>query len=117
MLVSNSMKLHEKSCEPCRGGIPALAEAEWESLLAEVEGWEVLQGHHLEKKWNCVDFAEALAMTNLAGAVCEEQGHHADFELGWGRFSARIWTHKVDGLTEADFILAAKLNLALCGTE
>ncbi len=72
--------------------------------------WDVIDGHHLERVWTFRDFESALDFVNAAGAICEQQGHHADFEFGWGRVKALIWTHKIDGLTESDFILAAKFD-------
>ncbi|MFQ5749033.1 MAG: 4a-hydroxytetrahydrobiopterin dehydratase [Planctomycetota bacterium] len=104
------MSLKDKSCVPCKGGVPPLAAEEIAPLLAELEDWRVVEDHHLEKEWRFPDFATALAFVNRAGAACEEQGHHADFELGWGRVRATLWTHKIDGLTESDFIMAARFD-------
>lgn len=106
------MSLARRRCVPCRGGVPPLTAAQRKPLLAQLDGWSVVKGHHLQKDWSFPDFASALAFVNRAGAVCERAGHHADFELGWGRAAARIWTHKIDGLTESDFILAAKIDAA-----
>jgi 4a-hydroxytetrahydrobiopterin dehydratase len=100
-----------KNCAPCEGGTPPLSEAERTELISHIHsGWSVVNGHHLEREWPFPDFVSALAFTNAAGTICEEQGHHADFELGWGRVKAKIWTHKIDGLTESDFVLAAKFD-------
>ena len=104
------MELYKKTCEPCQGGVPALEESEWKPLLKVLKNWEVIKNHHLEKTWSFSDFDSALKFVNQAGAICEEAGHHADFELGWGRAKVIIWTHKIEGLTEADFILAAKID-------
>lgn len=104
------MELHEQRCVPCRGGVPPLGPQRCAELHAQLRDWALIENHHLEKEWRFPDFAAALAFVNRAGAVCEAEGHHADFELGWGRARARIWTHKVDGLTESDFVLAAKLD-------
>lgn len=80
-------------------------------LRAELNSdWDVVDGHHLERVWTFRNFQSALDFVNNAGAICEEQGHHADFEFGWGRVKALIWTHKINGLTESDFILAAKFD-------
>lgn len=106
------MELHERRCEPCRGGVPPLGGAALAELQAQLRDWAVVDGHHLEKEWRFADFAAALAFVNRAGAICEREGHHADFELAWGRVRLRIWTHAVDGLTEADFVLAAKIDRA-----
>ena len=75
-------------------------------------GWQVVDGHHLEKTYRFADFGEALAFTNRIGAVAERQGHHPDIHLTWGKVGVSIWTHKIDGLTESDFILAAKFDAA-----
>lgn len=104
------MDLHERPCTPCQGGSPPLTEAEWAPLLAQLQDWVVIDGHHLEKSWRFADFAGALAFTNRAGALCEEVGHHAGFELGWGRVVIRLWTHAIQGLAEADFVLAARFD-------
>ena len=102
--------LATKHCVPCRGGTPPLGEDSVCSLLPEVPGWEVVQNHHLTRSWKFPDFAEALAFVVRVGAVAEAEGHHPDIELGWGRVKIKLWTHKIDGLTESDFILAAKIN-------
>ncbi|HXA19179.1 MAG TPA: 4a-hydroxytetrahydrobiopterin dehydratase [Thermoanaerobaculia bacterium] len=72
--------------------------------------WRVVDEHHLEKEFTFPDFAQALAFTNRIGAIAEEEGHHPDIYLAWGRVGVKIWTHKVDGLTRADFVLAAKMD-------
>ena len=103
--------LHEKQCIPCEGGVPPLDEAQRAEFLPQLNGdWQVINGHHLERTWNFDDFQDALDFVNAAGAVCEEQFHHADFDFGWGRARVTIWTHKIDGLTESDFVLASKLD-------
>jgi 4a-hydroxytetrahydrobiopterin dehydratase len=105
-------ELADKTCVPCQGGMPPLTEAEYAPLLAELDGWQVVDGHHLEKTFEFPDFKEALAFTNAAGAVSEEQWHHPDIHLAWGKVRFVVWTHKIDGLAEADFVLAAKLDRA-----
>ena len=72
--------------------------------------WQTVDGHHLERTYRFDDFAAALAFTNKVGALAEEQGHHPDICFGWGKAEITIWTHKIDGLTESDFILAAKID-------
>lgn len=109
-----SAELADKTCIPCRGDVPALAGAELDKLYAELggtdSGWEVVNGHHLEKEFRFPDFKSALEFTNRLGEVAEEQSHHPDIHLGWGSVRVQIWTHKIDGLVEADFILAAKTD-------
>jgi 4a-hydroxytetrahydrobiopterin dehydratase len=104
------MSLAEKHCVPCRGGVPALKGGALETLKAQVPGWQVVDQHHLLKSYSFPDFRTALDFVNKAGAIAEEEGHHPDLLLSWGKVEAKIWTHKVDGLTESDFILAAKLD-------
>ena len=103
--------LAAKNCVPCRGGVPPLKGREIAALLAQLGGgWHVVEEHHLEKEYGFKDFAEALAFTNRVGAIAEEQGHHPDIYLAWGKAGVKIWTHKIDGLTESDFVLAAKVE-------
>ncbi len=107
-------ELAKKQCVPCRGGMPALKGADLEMLLNELGGgWRVVDEHHLEKEYSFDDFVGALAFTNKVGTIAEEQGHHPDINLTWGRVGLKIWTHKIDGLTESDFILAAKADEAV----
>ena len=88
-----------------------MTENEYEPLLTELgDEWEVIDTHHLEKTILLKNFAEALTLTNQVGSIAEKEGHHPDIELGWGRVKIIIWTHKVDGLSESDFILAAKIS-------
>jgi 4a-hydroxytetrahydrobiopterin dehydratase len=105
-------ELAERACVPCRGGVPPLTPEHVAVLLAHVEGWKAVENHHLEKRYEFKDFAQALALVNRIGAIAEEQGHHPDLVLAWGRVEVKIWTHKIDGLTESDFILAAKCDQA-----
>jgi 4a-hydroxytetrahydrobiopterin dehydratase len=106
------MSLAEKNCVPCRGGVPPLTSAEIAPLLAEVDGWSVVDNHHLEKTYKLKNFAEALDLVNRIGAVAEEQNHHPDLLLAWGKVGVQIWTHKINGLTESDFVFAAKCDAA-----
>jgi len=106
-----SCKLSERECKPCQGGVPPLAGKELHALHAQLSnGWEVIEGHHLEKEYAFKNFAEALAFTNQVGALAEEIFHHPDIHLAWGKVKITIWTHKIDGLNEADFIFAAKAD-------
>lgn len=102
--------LASRECVPCRGGVPPLGGAEIESLLKQLDGWEVVGGHHLRKSFEFKDFREALRFVNRIGELAEDEGHHPDISFGWGRAEVTIWTHKIDGLTESDFILAAKID-------
>ncbi len=103
-------ELAAKQCVPCRGGVPPLKGAELEALRRQLPTWQVVNEHHLEKSFKFPDFVRALEFTNRVGQLAEEQGHHPDICLAWGRVDIKIWTHKIDGLTESDFILAAKIE-------
>ncbi len=103
-------ELAEKRCVPCRGGTPPLRGEELKALAAQVSGWTVVDQHHITKTFRFRDFRTALDFVNRAGALAEEQGHHPDLLLAWGRVEVKICTHKIDGLTESDFILAAKTD-------
>jgi 4a-hydroxytetrahydrobiopterin dehydratase len=102
--------LAERDCVPCKGGVPPLAAEAVAALLARVDGWSAPGHHHLEKRYRRRTFAEALDLVNRIGAVAETQRHHPEIRLGWGFVEVRIWTHKIDGLTESDFVLAAKCD-------
>jgi 4a-hydroxytetrahydrobiopterin dehydratase len=104
------MNLSEKHCVPCRGGVPALQGEELERLKRELPTWQVVDGHHLVKTFSFPDFKTALAFVNRAGEIAETEGHHPDLFLSWGKVEVKTWTHKIDGLTESDFILAAKID-------
>jgi 4a-hydroxytetrahydrobiopterin dehydratase len=104
------MNLSEKHCVPCRGGVPALQGEELERLKQQLPGWQVIDGHHLIKSFSFPDFRTALEFVNKAGAIAEVEGHHPDLLLSWGKVEVKTWTHKIDGLTESDFILAAKIE-------
>jgi 4a-hydroxytetrahydrobiopterin dehydratase len=104
--------LSEKTCIPCRGGVPPLSTDEIRPLHAEVKDWAVVNNHHIEREFKFPDFKRALDFVNKVGNIAEEQGHHPDIYLAWGRVQVKVWTHKIDGLTESDFILAAKIDRA-----
>ena len=103
-------ELAAKTCVPCRGGVPPLKGQELEALRKQVPGWEVISEHHLHKAFKFPDFRQTLDFVNRVGALAEEQGHHPDMLLSWGKAEITLWTHKIDGLTESDFIMAAKID-------
>jgi 4a-hydroxytetrahydrobiopterin dehydratase len=103
-------ELAERQCVPCRGGVPPLKGEEIDKLLGQLSGWQAINEHHLRKEYRFKDFREALGFVNQIGALAEAEGHHPDICFGWGNVEVRIWTHKIDGLTESDFVLAAKIN-------
>jgi len=107
-------ELAAKECIPCRGGVPPLGESESRALLDKLgNGWRVVDNHHLEKEFEFADFRQALDFTNRVGELAEAQGHHPDIYLAWGKVRLAVWTHKIDGLTESDFVLAAKADREL----
>ena len=102
--------LAAKHCVPCRGGVPPLEGEELDKLAAHLPDWRVVDGHHLEKTFVTVDFKTALEFVNRIGGVAEAEGHHPDLCFGWGSVKVTIFTHKIKGLTESDFILGAKVD-------
>ena len=104
------MSLADKTCVPCRGGVPPLQGDDLQALQTELPDWDVVAGHHLHKLFRFPDFQKALDFVNRVGAIAEEQGHHPDILLAWGKAEVTTFTHKIDGLTESDFVLAAKIN-------
>jgi 4a-hydroxytetrahydrobiopterin dehydratase len=105
-----SEQLADKQCVPCRGGVPPLQGKELASLHKSVPQWNVANEHHLQREFKFPDFKQALAFVNRVGALAEEQGHHPDILLAWGKAGITLWTHKIDGLTESDFVMAAKID-------
>ncbi len=104
-------ELAEKECVPCKGGVPPLTGDELKALYAQLgNGWQVVNEHHLEKAYKFKNFREALDFTVKVGELAEAQGHHPDIYLAWGKVKLTVWTHKIDGLTESDFIYAAKVD-------
>jgi len=104
-------RLADRECIPCRGGVPPLKGEEIIRLLSQLDsGWRVAGEHHLEREYAFPDFRTALTFVNRVGELAEAQGHHPDLTLAWGKVGVQIWTHKIDGLTESDFVLAAKID-------
>ncbi len=103
-------QLCDLKCVPCRGDVPPLKGKEIEQRHAQLEGWAVIDEQRLSKKFKFPNFAKALEFVNTVGDLAEEQGHHPDICLGWGRVQIELHTHMIDGLSENDFILAAKID-------
>lgn len=99
-----------RHCVPCHGGVPRLTDEEIAPLHAQLDGWRVVDGHHLHKAYEFTNFADALRFVNRVGEIAEREGHHPDIAFGWGYARLEIYTHAVGGLTESDFILAAKID-------
>jgi 4a-hydroxytetrahydrobiopterin dehydratase len=104
------MSLADKHCAPCKGGTPPLKGKQLDDLHHEVPEWEVVNEHHLKRMFKFPDFVQALAFVNKVGEVAEKEGHHPDILLSWGKAEVTTWTHSIDGLSEGDFILAAKVD-------
>ncbi len=103
--------LAKMECVPCKGGVPPLKGDDLKQIHERLgQNWAVEQEHHLEKEFTFDDFQQALDFTNKVGQLAEQQGHHPDIYLTWGKVDIKIWTHKIDGLTESDFVLAAKID-------
>jgi 4a-hydroxytetrahydrobiopterin dehydratase len=107
------MSLADNTCVTCRGGVPPLASEKIQELLGQLEsGWSLNDQGHIERTYEFQNFADALAFTNRVGNIAEIEGHHPDLYLAWGKCKVEIWTHKIQGLTESDFFLAAKADRA-----
>ena len=103
--------LADKECVPCKGGTPRLRGGDLARLTTELGGgWKVVDEHHLEKEFKFKNFCEALAFTNQVGELAESVNHHPDIFLAWGLVKLTLWTHSIGGLSEADFIFAAKVG-------
>ncbi len=102
--------LAAKTCVPCRGGVPPMKGRELKRILQLVPEWKAVNEHHITRTFTFPDFRKALDFVNRVGEVAEQQGHHPDILLTWGKAEVTLWTHKIDGLTESDFIMAAKID-------
>lgn len=105
-----SEQLADKTCVPCRGGVPPLKGDELEKLHRSVPDWTVTNEHNIHREYRFPDFKQALDFVNRVGALAEEQGHHPDILLAWGKAGITLWTHSINGLSESDFIMAAKID-------
>lgn len=109
--MNSNCDLSKKRCIPCRGGIPPLKGESLAELKRHLDkNWKVVDEHHLEREFIFKNFQEALAFTNRIGEVAEQEDHHPDILLSYGKVRVLLWTHKIDGLSESDFILAAKYD-------
>ena len=102
--------LANRNCVPCRGGTPPIQGQLLKDLGKHVPGWKIVKSHHLTRAFPFPNFRAALEFTNQVGELAEREGHHPDIYLAWGKVEIKLWTHKIDGLTESDFILAAKID-------
>ena len=112
-MSDSSKELSQRVCVPCKGGVPPLKGEDLASLHEELGApWKVVDEHHLERMYKFKDFERALAFTNVVGGIAEEAAHHPDILTAWGKVVVTIWTHKIDGLTEGDFVFAARVEEA-----
>ena len=115
--MNNKNGLHEKNCIPCKGGIPNFAISEIQKNLKKVDGWDVKKKkdeiYFLEKNFTFENFLKSQKFVNQVGSIAEKEGHHPDIIFGWGYAKVQIFTHKINGLVESDFILAAKIDKIL----
>ncbi len=102
--------LADRQCVPCRGGVPSLHGPELRQFSGQLPNWKVIEEHHIAKSFLFPDFRQALDFVNRVGEMAEEQGHHPDLTLSWGKVDVVIFTHKIRGLSESDFVLAAKID-------
>ena len=102
--------LASRKCTPCNKDTPPLTGSAAQALLSELQGWRIVEHQRLRREFKCADFAAALAFVNRVGAIAEQEQHHPEIQLGWGRAAIEIWTHAIGGLSEADFVLAAKID-------
>jgi 4a-hydroxytetrahydrobiopterin dehydratase len=113
-MAMDSHELTAKSCVPCRGGVPPLTEAEARRLCEAVPAWALLEiGTRLVRRFEFRDFKAAMEFVNRVADLAEEEGHHPDFEIHWNKVELTLWTHKIGGLHENDFIMAAKIDRLL----
>jgi len=117
-------ELAQRACIPCRGGVPPLDAEQIAPLLAQLgAGWHVVERADTKRgmvtiltcAYKFENFAEAMQAAQRIGAMAEEQQHHPDLHVSWGRLAVEIWTHKIGGLTESDFIFAAKCDALVRG--
>ena len=109
------MKLNQKKCLPCRGDVPPFTREQIDEYLKYLTDWKVLinekKGIYLSRVYNFSNFEQSLSFINKVSNVAEEENHHPDLKFGWGYAEVNIFTHKINGLTLSDFILASKIDL------
>ncbi|MCP4603680.1 MAG: 4a-hydroxytetrahydrobiopterin dehydratase [Proteobacteria bacterium] len=109
--TNSTCSLADQKCVPCEGGVPVLQGKNLNKIFEELgNGWHLVEEHHIEKSYSFKNFLDALNFTNRVGELSEAEGHHPEICLGWGKVKIEIWTHAVGGLTDNDFILAAKIG-------
>jgi 4a-hydroxytetrahydrobiopterin dehydratase len=111
-MMATTSDLAAKHCVPCDTATPPMSRSDAETLLAQVDGWKMVDGEPLKlaREMKFKDFAQAMAFVNKMATIAEEEGHHPDFCVSWNRVKIELVTHNIGGLSENDFILAAKIN-------
>lgn len=104
------MDLTQKHCQPCEGGMPPLTEEEAKELLKQIQGWELVEGKKIRKVFEFKNFKQAMEFVNTVAAIAEQEGHHPDIHISWNKVTLELWTHAIKGLSENDFIVAAKVE-------
>ncbi|MFB6158580.1 MAG: 4a-hydroxytetrahydrobiopterin dehydratase [Candidatus Nanohalobium sp.] len=105
------MSLEDQTCTACRGGVNPLKGEDAREKLEELNAkWEIVEDHHLQRDFKFEDFQEALKFVNQVGEIAEQEGHHPNIEFTWGEATIKLYTHKIDGLYDNDFIMAAKID-------
>ncbi len=111
--MTEARDLTDKTCTPCQGGAAPMAAADAERHMGQIPDWTLMDdGRRIERTWRFKDFAQAFELVKTASDLAEAEGHHPDITFGWGYATVSLYTHKIDGLHENDFILAAKLDRA-----
>jgi 4a-hydroxytetrahydrobiopterin dehydratase len=108
--ASGATGLADRRCVPCQGGTPPLTRAQFAPLLAQLDGWEIEDDRMLVKLFRFKNFVEAVEFVNAIMPVAEAENHHPDLRVSWGKVRVELWTHKINGLSEADFVMAAKID-------
>lgn len=107
---ADAAALADRRCIPCRGGTPPLTRAQFAPLLAQLDGWQVEDDRMLVKTFRVKNFLAAVEFVNAITPVAEAENHHPDLRVRWGQVRVELWTHKINGLSEADFVMAAKID-------
>ena len=103
------MDLTQKKCKPCEGGVPPLTEEQTNNLLKQIPSWTIKEGN-VFKQFKFKDFKEAMAFVNKVAGIAEQENHHPDITISYSQVSIGLWTHAINGLSENDFILPAKID-------
>lgn len=105
------MSLAAKTCIPCKGGVDPLSREAAERYLGEIPGWQISEdGRRIHREYKFKNFVQAIEFINKVGEIAEREAHHPEIRFGWGHAQVELWTHKINGLHENDFIVAAKID-------